>query len=151
MWMGTYPKLQSYMLSTGETFQDVLNAHKEKLIRKTVLKKFGADLPFFLKVLPTSLPLPALRLLTAHWPRSSLWPRHFPSKSILTRILLPAYTRKTRKNTATRTTSLRLQSHSQLPSSSSASSPSVRSKPYLSFHPCANSYQVPKHTSITKL
>lgn len=81
MWMGTYPELQSYVLSTGETFQGVLNAHKEKLIGKTVLKKFGADLPFLPKVLPTGRPLLDLRLLTAHWPRSSLWPTHFPSES----------------------------------------------------------------------
>jgi hypothetical protein len=150
MWMGTYPKLPSYVLSIGETLKDVLNAHKEKLIGKTVLKKFAADLPFLPKVFPTSRPLLDLRLLTAHWPRSSLWPRHFPSESILTRILLPAYTRKTRKNTAMRTTSPRLHLHLHLSSSSSASSPSMRSKPYFSFHPCANAYQVPKHTSITK-
>jgi mannose-6-phosphate isomerase len=65
MWMSTYPKLQSYVLSTGETFQDVLNAHKEKLIGKTVLKKFETDLPFLPKVLPTSLPLLGLRSLSA--------------------------------------------------------------------------------------
>jgi mannose-6-phosphate isomerase len=57
--------------------EKTLNARKEKLMRMTVLKKSGADLPFFLKVLPTSRPLLDFRLLTAHWPRSSLWPRHF--------------------------------------------------------------------------
>jgi mannose-6-phosphate isomerase len=56
MWMGTYPKLPSYVLSTGENLQDVLNAHGEKLIGKTVLEKFGADLPFLPKVLLTSRP-----------------------------------------------------------------------------------------------
>lgn len=44
------------MLSTGENVQDVVNAHKEKLIGKTALKKFGVDLPLLPKVLPTSRP-----------------------------------------------------------------------------------------------
>ena len=56
MWMGTYPTLPSYVLSNGEPLQDALNANKEKLIRKAVLEKFGADLPFLPKGLPdTSL------------------------------------------------------------------------------------------------
>ena len=50
MWMGTYPTLPSYVLSTGERLQDALNANKEKLIGKAVLEKFGADLPFLPKV-----------------------------------------------------------------------------------------------------
>ena len=50
MWMGTYPTLPSYVLSTGEELQDVLNANKEKLIGKTVLDKFGAGLPSLPKV-----------------------------------------------------------------------------------------------------
>jgi mannose-6-phosphate isomerase len=111
------------VLSTGENFQDALNAHKEKLIGKTVLKKFGVDLPF----LPRRFRPAAHRLLTAHYPRSCLRPRHSPSKSILTR-----------KNTAMRTTNLRLQSHSQLSSSSSASNTSMRSKPY--FIPSAQTH-----------
>ena len=65
MWMSPSPTLQFYVLSTGEAFQDVLNAHKERLIGKTVLKKFEADLPFLPKVLPASRPLLGLRSLSA--------------------------------------------------------------------------------------
>ncbi len=50
MWMGTYPELPSYVLSSGEDLQDVLNANREKLIGKPVLSKFGTDLPFLPKV-----------------------------------------------------------------------------------------------------
>lgn len=52
MWFGTYPTLPSSVLSTGENLQDVLNANKDKLIGKTVLDKFGTDLPFLPKVSP---------------------------------------------------------------------------------------------------
>lgn len=42
------------------------------------------------KVLPTSRPLLDLRLLTAHWPRFSLWPTHFlrthPDKDLAARL-----------------------------------------------------------------
>ena len=50
MWMGTYPELPSYVLSSGEDLQQVLDANKEKLIGKPVLNKFGTDLPFLPKV-----------------------------------------------------------------------------------------------------
>ena len=55
MWMGTYPTTPSYVLSSGELLQDVLNANKEELIGQTVLDKFGADLPFLPKVSPQSV------------------------------------------------------------------------------------------------
>jgi len=58
MWMGTYPTTPSYVLSTGENLQDVLNANKEKLIGTTVLNKFGADLPFLPKILSMAKALP---------------------------------------------------------------------------------------------
>jgi len=58
MWMGTYPTTPSYVLSTGELLQDVLNANKDKLIGKTVLDKFGADLPFLPKILSMAKALP---------------------------------------------------------------------------------------------
>jgi mannose-6-phosphate isomerase len=81
MWMGTYPTTPSYVLSTKEKLQDVLNANKEKPIGKTVLRKFGANLPFLPKVL---LPLTGIlldfHLLTAHCPRFSLWPKPFLSR-----------------------------------------------------------------------
>lgn len=53
MWMGTYPTSPSYVLSTGENLQDVINANAEKLVGKKVLDKFGKDLPFLPKVRPT--------------------------------------------------------------------------------------------------
>lgn len=58
MWMGTYPATPSYVLKTGELLQDVLNANKEQLIGKTVLSKFGADLPFLPKILSIQKALP---------------------------------------------------------------------------------------------
>ena len=50
MWMGTYPTTPSYLVSTGELLQDVLNKHSSELIGKPVLDKFGTDLPFLPKV-----------------------------------------------------------------------------------------------------
>lgn len=50
MWMGTYPELPSYVLSSGEDLQHVLKGNKEKLIGKAVLDRFGTDLPFLPKV-----------------------------------------------------------------------------------------------------
>ncbi len=50
MWMGTYPELPAYVLSTGEDLQQILDANKEKLIGEPILKKFGTDLPFLPKV-----------------------------------------------------------------------------------------------------
>ncbi|KAF1810063.1 phosphomannose isomerase type I [Eremomyces bilateralis CBS 781.70] len=58
MWMGTYPTTPSYVLSSGENLQDLLNANKEKLIGKTVLEKYGADLPFLSKILSVAKALP---------------------------------------------------------------------------------------------
>jgi mannose-6-phosphate isomerase len=50
MWMGTYPTIPSLVLSSGEDLQKHINANKEKLIGKSILNKFGADLPFLPKV-----------------------------------------------------------------------------------------------------
>lgn len=51
MWMGTYPDLPSYVLSSGKDLQEVLDANKEELIGEGVIKKFGhSDLPFLPKV-----------------------------------------------------------------------------------------------------
>lgn len=58
MWMGTYPTTPSYVLETGELLQDVINANKEKLMGKTILNKFGADLPFLPKILSIDKALP---------------------------------------------------------------------------------------------
>lgn len=58
MWMGTYPELPSYSLKTGEDLQEILNKNKDKLIGKTVLDKFGADLPFLPKILSIAKALP---------------------------------------------------------------------------------------------
>ncbi|KAI1615035.1 phosphomannose isomerase type I [Exophiala viscosa] len=58
MWFGTYPDLPSYSMKTGENLQDILNANKESLIGKTVLDKYGADLPFLPKILSIAKALP---------------------------------------------------------------------------------------------
>jgi len=59
MWFGTYPELPSYVLSTGENLQDVINDHAEELFGSNVLKKFGhKDLPFLPKVLSIEKALP---------------------------------------------------------------------------------------------
>lgn len=58
MWFGTYPTTPSYVLSSGELLQDVLNANKEALIGKKVLSKFGSDLPFLPKILSIAKALP---------------------------------------------------------------------------------------------
>ncbi|KAK3109268.1 hypothetical protein LTR53_017658 [Teratosphaeriaceae sp. CCFEE 6253] len=59
MWMGTYPVLPSYLASTGEDLQNVLDTHAEALIGKPVLEKFGhSKLPFLPKVLSIAKALP---------------------------------------------------------------------------------------------
>jgi hypothetical protein len=88
--------LPSYVLSTGEPLQDALNTNKEKLIRKTVLEKFGADLPFLPKVLPDTSLLRDAHVVTV-FAGSSPWPKRFLSKSTQIKILLHAYTRKSRE------------------------------------------------------
>lgn len=59
MWMGTYPVLPSYVASTGEDLQDVLDRHADSLLGADVVKKFGhSKLPFLPKVLSISKALP---------------------------------------------------------------------------------------------
>ncbi|KAF2829636.1 mannose-6-phosphate isomerase [Ophiobolus disseminans] len=59
MWMGTYPELPSYVLSTGEDLQDVLDRHPDELIGKTVAQKFNhTKLPYLPKVLSIAKALP---------------------------------------------------------------------------------------------
>jgi len=59
MWMGTYPTVPSYVLTTGEPLKDVLNKHPERLIGASVMKKFGTkDLTFLPKVLSIEKALP---------------------------------------------------------------------------------------------
>ncbi|KAI9849031.1 MAG: hypothetical protein M1837_005922 [Sclerophora amabilis] len=58
MWMGTYPTTPSYVLSSNENLQDVLNANAEKLIGQPVLQKYGKDLPFLPKILSIQKALP---------------------------------------------------------------------------------------------
>lgn len=58
-WFGTYPDLPSYISSTSEDLQDVLDRYPSQLIGDTVLKKFGhSKLPFLPKVLSISKALP---------------------------------------------------------------------------------------------
>lgn len=59
MWMGTYPTLPSYVKSTGEDLQDVLDQHSKELIGENVINKFGyTKLPFLPKVLSIAKALP---------------------------------------------------------------------------------------------
>ncbi|KAF2228217.1 RmlC-like cupin domain-containing protein [Elsinoe ampelina] len=59
MWMGTYPELPAYVLSTGQNLQDVIDRNKDQLIGEAVLKKFGhSNLPFLPKVLSIAKALP---------------------------------------------------------------------------------------------
>ncbi|KFA46097.1 hypothetical protein S40293_07763 [Stachybotrys chartarum IBT 40293] len=59
MWMGTYPVLPSYVASTGEDLQAVLDRHPKELLGEHVVSKFGHSLlPFLPKVLSISKALP---------------------------------------------------------------------------------------------
>lgn len=58
MWMGTYPELPSYSLKTGEDLQAILDKNKDKLIGRTVVDKFGSNLPFLPKILSIAKALP---------------------------------------------------------------------------------------------
>jgi mannose-6-phosphate isomerase len=49
MWMGTYPSVPSYVISTGESLQDFLKKRPD-LIGESVVNRFGPDLPFLPKV-----------------------------------------------------------------------------------------------------
>jgi len=52
MWMGTYPTLPSYVLSTSEPLQGVIDRYPEELLGKGVIEKFGhKQLPFLPKIL----------------------------------------------------------------------------------------------------
>lgn len=58
-WFGTYPDLPSYIVSTSEDLQDVLDRYSSQLIGDDVLNKFGhSKLPFLPKVLSISKALP---------------------------------------------------------------------------------------------
>lgn len=58
MWCGTYPTTPSLVLSSGEDLQKHINANKEKLIGKSILNKFGTDLPYLPKILSIAKALP---------------------------------------------------------------------------------------------
>jgi hypothetical protein len=122
--MGTYPELPSYVLETGEDLQDVLDKHAVDLIGKTVIDKFNhTKLPYLPKVLSIAKALPlqlhpvsptsTISLISANEPR--------------TKVSQHNCTRRTRTNSLTPTTSLRLPSHSATSRPSAASSPSKTS------------------------
>lgn len=59
MWMGTYPVLPSYIASTGEDLQDVLDQYPNELVGEQMTKKFGhTKLPYLPKVLSIAKALP---------------------------------------------------------------------------------------------
>lgn len=58
-WFGTYPVLPTYVKSTGEDLQDLIDKHPKELIGETVSNKFGhTKIPFLPKVLSISKALP---------------------------------------------------------------------------------------------
>lgn len=57
--MGTYPDLPTYVKSTGEDLQDVIDKNAEQLIGKNIIDKFGhSNLPYLPKVLSIAKALP---------------------------------------------------------------------------------------------
>ncbi|KKY28783.1 putative mannose-6-phosphate isomerase [Diplodia seriata] len=58
MWYGTYPDLPAYVLETGENLQDFINKTPDELLGKTVIQRFGQDLPYLPKVLSIAKALP---------------------------------------------------------------------------------------------
>ena len=59
MWMGTYPILSSYVASTNEDLQSVLDRYPEELLGPDIISRFGhSQLPFPPKVLSISKALP---------------------------------------------------------------------------------------------
>jgi len=49
MWMGTYPSNPNYLLSTGEQLGDYLKKNPQ-LVAKSVLDRYGPEVPFLPKV-----------------------------------------------------------------------------------------------------
>lgn len=59
MWMGTYPVLPSYVMSSGEDLQDVLDRYPKELVGEQTIQKFGhSKLPYLPKVLSIAKALP---------------------------------------------------------------------------------------------
>ena len=58
-WFGTYPVLPTYVQSTGEDLQELLDSHPDELVGKSLQQKFGhTKLPYLPKVLSISKALP---------------------------------------------------------------------------------------------
>ena len=49
MWMGTYPSNPSYLLSTGQHLGEYLKKNPQ-LVGKSVMDRWGAEIPFLPKV-----------------------------------------------------------------------------------------------------
>ena len=59
MWMGTYPTLPSYVASTDEPLQAVIDRHASDLLGDAIINRFGhKNLPFLPKILSISKALP---------------------------------------------------------------------------------------------
>ncbi|RYO96735.1 hypothetical protein DL765_011505 [Monosporascus sp. GIB2] len=58
MWFGDYPDYPARKLDTGELLKDVLQQHKEELLGKKIIEKFGAQLPYLPKILSIAKALP---------------------------------------------------------------------------------------------
>ncbi|KAJ5096025.1 hypothetical protein NUU61_005381 [Penicillium alfredii] len=57
MWMGTYPSNPSYLLPTGQLLADYLKKNPQ-LVGKSVLDRWGPEIPFLPKILSFSKALP---------------------------------------------------------------------------------------------
>ncbi|KAF2404963.1 mannose-6-phosphate isomeras-like protein [Trichodelitschia bisporula] len=59
MWMGNYPDVPAYVLSTSETLEDHLKAQSHKLIGPAIESRFGhGNLPFLPKIISIAKALP---------------------------------------------------------------------------------------------
>ncbi|KAJ5671280.1 hypothetical protein N7507_000407 [Penicillium longicatenatum] len=57
MWLGTYPSNPSHLLSTGEPLKEYLEKNPQ-LVGKSVMDRWGAEIPFLPKILSFSKALP---------------------------------------------------------------------------------------------
>ncbi|KAJ5480765.1 hypothetical protein N7539_006659 [Penicillium diatomitis] len=57
MWMGTYPSNPSHLVSTGEPLADYIKKNPQ-LMGKSVLDRYGAEIPFLPKILSIAKALP---------------------------------------------------------------------------------------------
>src|SRR5437016_5389566 len=57
LWLGAHPKAPSRVLPGGQSLAALIEREPEPLLGAAVLSRYGARLPFLLKVLAAELPL----------------------------------------------------------------------------------------------